>query len=74
MGDILGDKDETWFVDGQKIFIRRGRKDSPSLLELIFGNVFRWDQWPIASLTDDTLLIGDESWGQRVVLKRDADK
>ncbi len=72
VGEILGDKDETWFVDGQTVFIRRGRKGSPSLLELVSGNDFRWDQWPIASLTDDTLVIGDESWGQRFVLKRNA--
>jgi hypothetical protein len=71
-GEIFGDKNETWFVEGQTVFIRRGRKGSPFLLERISGNVFRWDQWPIGSLTDDTLVIGDESWGQRFVLKRDA--
>ena len=75
IAEILGDKDEAWwFVDDQTVFIRRGRKGSPSVLERISGNDFRWDQWPIVSLTDDTLVLGNESWGQRFVRKRDAER
>jgi hypothetical protein len=70
VGEVLGDKNEIWLVDGQTVFIRRGRKGSPSLLERISGNDRLWDRWPIASLTDDTLVIGDESWGKRFVLTR----
>jgi hypothetical protein len=74
VGEVLGDKDETWFVDGQTVFIRRGRKGSPSLLELVSGNDFRWEQWPIVSLTDNTLVVGNESWSLRLVRTRDAGK
>ncbi len=70
IAEIFGDKDETWFVDGQTVFIRRGRKGSPSLLELISGNVFRWEQWPIVSLTDDALVIADQAKTYRFDFKR----
>jgi hypothetical protein len=74
VGEIFGDKDETWFVDGQTVFIRRGPKGSPSLLELISGNDRLWEEWPIVSLTDDTLVVGNERWSLRLVRNRDADK
>jgi hypothetical protein len=70
----LGDKDEIWFVDGQTILIRRGRKGQPSLVERVSGNDYLWDKWPIASLTDDTLVIGDENWSQRFVLRREGER
>jgi hypothetical protein len=72
VGALMGDKDETWFIDGQTLFIRRGRKSKPSLRERISGDVFVWDRWPIASLSDDVLVIGNETWGHRYVLKRAA--
>jgi hypothetical protein len=72
LGEVLGDKDEIWFVDGQTLFIRRGRKGLPSLRDRISHNVFVWDQWPIASLSDDVLVIGNEAWARRFVLKRAA--
>ena len=62
IAEILGDKDEAWwFVDDQTVFVRRGRKGSPSVLERISGNDFRWEQWPIVSLTDDALVIADQA-------------
>jgi len=72
VGEVAGDKDETWFVDGQTLFIRRGRKGLPSLRDTISGNVFLWDELPIASLSNDRLVIGNETWGRRFVLKRAA--
>jgi hypothetical protein len=72
LGEVVGAKDEIWFVDGQTLFIRRGRKGQPSLRDRISGNVFLWDQWPIESLSDDVLVIGNETWDRRFVLKRAA--
>jgi hypothetical protein len=69
VGELMGDKDETWFIDGQTLFIRRGRKGQPSLRDRISGDVFVWEQWPIASLSDDVLVIGNETWGRRFALK-----
>jgi hypothetical protein len=70
LGEVLGDKDETWFIDGHTLFIRRGRKGSPSLREVISGDVFNWDELPIASLSDNEIVIGNENWGHHLVLNR----
>jgi hypothetical protein len=70
IAEILGDKDETWFVDGQTVFVRRGRKGSASYVERVTGRDFLWDQWPIASLTDDTLVVADRAKSYRFDFKR----
>jgi hypothetical protein len=74
VGEILGDKDEIWYVDGQNVFIRRGPKAVRSLFDLVPGHNQIWERWPIRSLTDDTLVIGEKIPSQDIVLKRTADR
>lgn len=68
VGEVTGDDDATWFVEGQTIIIRR--QPTASLIDRALGKNVLWDRMPIVSLSDDVLVIGNAAY--RVVLKRAA--
>ena len=66
VAEVLGDKHETWYVDNQNLFIRRGRKGQPTLREWLGDSSNWWDKWHITFQSGDTLII--ESQGARFAM------
>jgi hypothetical protein len=71
VAEVLGDKQETWYVADQNLFLRRGRKGRPPLREWLGDSSNWWDKWHITFQSADTLIL--ESQGARFAMTRAAD-
>jgi hypothetical protein len=64
VAEVIGDKNECWYVDENCLFIRRGKKGQPALTERLTGRSHWWDEWHIVLESGDTLVMEGSPFGQ----------